>query len=219
LKTDDLWIEVTIDGESGPAVSAPVRYFFSGAAVAGRYGNYLLTEQGGPINRLAMPFGRGIRTSLSNRGTEPIDGAGLTASIQQAADEREAADFASRLRLRGTFRSDTPEAFDRTLFEQSGRGRWVGLVCDSNNGEEPMFDSLRIDGQPVDGWQPRSVDDLLGPPSQTEDFRGPLSGRQGSFAWRYLLLAPIDFEREIVATVPECASPGNRLALFYLAKP
>lgn len=46
-----------------------------------------------------------------------------------------------------------------------------------------------------------------------------MSGRQGSFAWRYLLLAPIDFEREIVATVPECTSPGNRLALFYLATP
>jgi len=219
LKTDDLWIEVTIDGESEPAVSAPVRYFFSGAAVAGRYGNYLLTDRGGAINRLAMPFGKGVRMSLSNRGTEPINGVGLTASIQQAEDEQEAAEFASRLRLRGRFRSDTPEAFDRTLFEQNGRGRWVGLVCDANEGEEPMFDSLRIDGQPVDGWLPRSVDALLGPPGQTEDFRGPLSGRQGSFAWRYLLLAPIDFERDIVATVPECASPGSRLALFYLAKP
>ncbi len=219
LKTDDLWIDVTIDGEGEPAVSAPVRYFFSSAAAVGRHGNYLLTERGGAINRLAMPFGKGIRMSLSNRGSEAVDGAGLTASIRQAADEREAADFASRLRLRGRFRSGTPEAFDRALFEQNGRGRWAGLVCDSNEGEEPMFDSLRIDGQSVDGWQPRSVDDLLGSPGQTEDYRGPLSGRQGTFAWRYLLLAPIDFEREIAATVPECTSPGARLALFYLAEP
>ena len=218
LKTDDLWIEVSIDGENEPAISAPVRYYFSGAAAAGRYGNYLLTERGGAINRLAMPFGDGIRMSLRNHGTDPIGDLALTASIQQAVDEREKKDFTSRLRLRGTFDPTPADQTSRTLFERKGRGRWVALVCDAGEGKfaDVAIDSLQIDGRPMDGWQPLSLDGLLGCPKQAEDFLGALSGRKGNLAWRYLLLAPVDFDREIVANVPEATNVGGRLALFYV---
>jgi hypothetical protein len=269
-ESDDLWIEVTVDGEREPAVAAPVRYYFSGAAVAGRYGNYLLTDREGPINRLAMPFGNGLRMSLVNRGDEPIDGVALTASIQQPVDDDQSQDFAGRLRLRGVFRAAAEDSAESTWFERKGGGRLVGLVWDTppvetseptgsqgdgaatekeetadaedkNGGEgssesdnpdekeggneasddittEPadlIIESLHIDGKPPVGWLPTAANQLLGPTSQTEDFRDLLSGRQGTFAWRYFLLAPVDFQREIVATVPEGTSPGNRLALFY----
>jgi hypothetical protein len=216
LETDDLWVEVWTDGESEPAVAAPVRYYFSGAAVAGRYGNYLLTERGGPLNRLAIPFGNGIRMSLSNRGEELIDGAGLTVSIQQPANDREAEDFANRLRLRGVFQSATDDQDDRTLFRQIGRGRWIGLVCSVGENDDTVIESLQIDGQPAANWQPADLDALLGRPGNNDEFRGPLSGRQAGLAWRYLLLSPIDFEREIVATTRESEMAGNRLALFYV---
>jgi len=216
LETNDLWFEVTIDGQPGPAVSAPVQYFFSGAAVAGRYGNYLLTERDGPIIRLAMPFGNGIQMSLSNRGEQPIEGVGLTASIQQAANKKEEADFKGRLRLRGVFQPAATEQAERTLFAQKGHGRWVGFVCSVEEAEGTVVDSLQIDGQPAKGWVPASLEDLLGRPGNTEEFRGALAGRQGGLAWRYLLLAPIGFEHKIVATVPEGTVPGGRLALFYV---
>ncbi len=285
-ESDDLWIEITVDGENEPAVVAPVRYFFSGAAVAGRYGNYLLTDRDGPINRLAMPFGNGIRMSLVNRGGEPIDGVALTASIQQPVDDGQSQDFAGRLRLRGVFRAAAEDPADNAWFEHKGRGRLVGLVWDTppartsdptggqgddavseedatskeeeaanaadhsdaekksentNGGGEPdakdnadddkgkveqpaavtdepaelTIESLRIDGKPAAGWQPVTAKDFLGQTKQTEDFRDVLSGRQGTFAWRYFLLSPVDFQREITATVPKDANPGNRLALFY----
>jgi len=220
LRADDLWIEVSIDGESEPAMSAPVRYYFSGAAVAGRYGNYLLTERGGAINRLAMPFGNGIRMSLRNQGTEPIEGVGLTVSIQQADDEQEKTNFANRLRLRGTFDPPASDETSRPLFERKGRGRLVGIVCDAGEGTfaEVAIDSFQIDGRPVDGWQPQTLEGLLGCPGQAEDFLGALSGRKGTLAWQYLLLAPIDFDREIVANVAEGTKLGGRLTLFYMSK-
>jgi hypothetical protein len=216
LETDDLWIEIWTAGESAPAVSAPIRYYFSGVAVAGGYGNYLLTERGGPINRLAIPFGNGMRMSLSNRGEEPIDGAGLTVSIQQPADNREAENFTNRLRLRGMFRAGADDQEDRTLFRQTGRGRWIGMVCGAGENDNTVIESLQIDGQPVADWQAADLDALLGRPGNSEEFRGPLSGRQAGLAWRYLLLSPVDFDREIVATAPEGDRPGSRLALFYV---
>jgi hypothetical protein len=215
LQTDELWIEIWIDGESEPAVSAPIRYFFSGAAVAGRFGNYLLTERGGPINRLAIPFGSGIQVILQNRCEQLIDDVGLTASIQRAANEQEAADFAGRLRLRGVFHSGE-EVSDLTLFRQTGRGRWAGLICGASPNETTVIDMLQIDDQPAAGWQPTGLNAWLGGPENNGPFRGPLSGRQNGLAWRYLLLAPIDFEREIVATVSENTVFGGWLALFYV---
>jgi hypothetical protein len=216
LENNDLWIEIWIDGESEPAVSTPVRYYFSGVAAAGRYGNYLLTDRGGPISRLAVPFGNGVRLSLANRGEEPIDGVGLTVSIQQPADAREAEDFNSRWRLRGVFRAGADDDGDRTLFRQTGRGRWVGLVCGAGENDTTVIESLEIDGRPVADWQPTDLAALLGRPGNSKEFRGPLSGRQAGLAWRYLLLSPLDFDREVAATAPEGKRPGNRLALFYV---
>lgn len=218
LKTDDLWIEVSIDGEEEPTISAPVRYYFSGAAIAGRYGNYVLTERGGAINRLAMPFGNGIRMSLRNHGAEPVAGVALTASIQQAADENEKTDFTNRLRLRGTFAPAAADQSNRTLFERKGSGRLVALVCDAGEGTlaDVAVDSLQVDGQPADGWQSMPLSDLLGCPNPEEDLLGASNGRKDSLGWRYFVLAPIDFEREIVASVPEGNNVGGRLALFYM---
>jgi hypothetical protein len=146
LQRDDLWIAIGVDGEAAPAVEAPVRYFFSGVAVAGRFGNYLFTERDGPISRLAIPFGDGIRMSLSNRGGESIDGVGLTASIQQATNENETRDFAGRLRLRGVFQGAAEQPAGGVWFRQKARGRCVGLVWDVSPLEPSELPAEQADG-------------------------------------------------------------------------
>ena len=49
------------------------------------------------------------------------------------------------------------------------------------------------------------------------DFCKHLSGRQGVLAWRYLLLAPVDFKKSL-ALKNGGSEVGERLAWFYLKK-
>jgi hypothetical protein len=91
----------------------------------------------------------------------------------------------------------------------------MGLVWDDANPAKPIIESLRSDGQPLQNWQPGTAADMLGRPGQTENFQDVLSGRQGTLTWRYFLLAPIDFEREITAAVAADVAPGDRMVLFY----
>ncbi len=78
-----------------------------------------------------------------------------------------------------------------------------------------IVESLEIDGNSPEGWQPVVLSEWLSYPGQTEDFRGVLSGRQENLAWRYFLLGPVDFEKGIVARVSPDSRPGKGLALFY----
>ena len=49
------------------------------------------------------------------------------------------------------------------------------------------------------------------------EVRTCLSGRHGNLAWRYLWLAPVEFQRSLVLTA-NTDNLGGRLALFYLKK-
>ncbi|MCH8047331.1 MAG: DUF2961 domain-containing protein [Planctomycetes bacterium] len=197
LASNDLWIEVRVDGQSDPAVAAPLRYYFAPLSSGGNFNNYLFTERGGQVCRLAMPFGRGIQIDLVNRGKQTIQGVGLTASIQPGKQ------FAKLMRLRGVF----VDGGEKESIRQTGSGRLIGLVAEVGK-KPPALKSLRVDGQLI-----ASPDQLLGNPIGTPNFRNMLSGQQGGLAWRYLLLAPVGFKRSIELSAE---FSGNRLALFYL---
>ncbi|MCH8922578.1 MAG: DUF1080 domain-containing protein [Planctomycetes bacterium] len=199
LANDDLWIEVRVDGQSDPALAAPLRYYYAPLASGGNFNNYLFTERGGQVCRLAMPFGRGIQIDLVNRGKQTIHGVGLTASIQPGKQ------FAKLMRLRGVF----TKAGEKKSIRQTGSGRLIGLVVAS--GEKTVtVKALRVDGQ----LSP-SPGQLLGNLTGAQNFRNMLAGRQGGLAWRYLLLAPIGFNRSIELSVEKA---GDRLALFYMKR-
>jgi hypothetical protein len=207
LENNDLWLEETVDGEPRPALSAPVRYVFP--SLTRNYDNYVLADQGGPTSFLAMPFGKGITVAVANRGGRPIPGVGLSLSVEKA-DERTGPDIAGRMRLRGVFRS--AQDGNSELINQKGSGRWVGLVYQQPHGEPTAIATLLVDGRPVDGWSAPNLDAFLG---ESGEFRRQLSGRQGPLCWRYLLLAPVDFQQSLV--LKDAGNQvGERLALFYM---
>jgi len=208
LDKDDLWLEVTVDGEREPAVSAPARYWFPGLAGQDNYPNFIMTDRGGVTNLLAMPYGDGITISATNRGKKAIGGVGVTVSVEPAAEQNRS-EIAQRMRLRGVFQ---PEG-GKQLIHQSGTGRWVGLVYRQPVGEAMGVESLLIDGQPAAGWT-GPMDGFLG---QGGDFRRCLSGRHSDLCWRYLIMEAVDFQKSLVLKGTG-DNAGARLALFYMAK-
>lgn len=209
LDNNDLWMYVTVDGEQRPALSAPVRYLFP--ALERNYDNYVLADQGGPTNMLAMPFGNGITVAVSNRGGRPIHGVGTLLSVQPATDKTRD-DILGRMRLRGVFQQARKGQDE--LINQEGAGRWVGFVYQVPQGDPTGIASLLVDGRPLDGWSAASLDALLG---GSGDFRKHLSGRKGVLCWRYLMLAPVGFRESLVLT-DGGNRVGERLTLFYLKK-
>lgn len=209
LENNDLWLEVTVDGEPRPAVAAPVRYIFP--ALTRNYENYVLADQGGPTCFLAMPFGNGMTLAAVNRGGRPIPGVGAELSVEQANDQTRP-DIVNRMRLRGVFLP--AREGNNELINRKGAGRWVGLVYQPPDGDPAGIATLLIDGRPVEGWSAAGLDPFLG---GSGDFKRQLSGRAGVLCWRYLMLAPVEFQKSLILK-----DGGNRLgerfALFYLKK-
>jgi len=209
LENNDLWLEVTADGENAPAVAAPARYWFPGLAGGGNYTNFMMVARGNVLhNMLAMPFADGITISASNHGNHPIKDVAVMISLERAAGEQ----VAGRLRLRGVFQS-AGEGNDLWV-DQKGSGRWVALVCEPPEGEPTGIAELVVDGRAREGWAAANLDTFLG--GQGE-FRAPLAGRQKGLCWRYLALAPVEF-RKSLRLKADGKKVGNRLALFYLKK-
>jgi hypothetical protein len=211
LETDDLWLEVRLDGRQEPSVATPVRFWFAGLAGEGNYPNYVLVDRGGVTNMLAMPFGAGIELSLVNRGRRPIHDVGLAVSLESAT-ENNRSDIESRLRLKAVF--EPAGADGGALAHCRGRGRWIGLVCEVPKGTAAGIQSLTIDDAAVGGWNTTDFDGFLG---HGGDFRSCLSGRRGPLVWRYLLTGPVDFQESLrlAATGPAL---GGRLAVFYIQR-
>jgi len=207
LDNDDLWLQVTVDRQKQPAVSAPARYMFP--ALTTNYPNYVLADQDGMTSMLAMPFGNGISVAVVNRGGRPIREVGIQLAVEEA-NERTRDDILKRMRLRGVFQA-ARDASDE-LISQPGTGRWIGLVYQLPEGDPAGIASLLVDGRPVEGWSAPNLDAFLGGGG---DFRKQLSGRQGVLCWRYLMLAPVNFRKSLVLK-SGANKVGPRLALFYL---
>ncbi|HWB13286.1 MAG TPA: family 16 glycoside hydrolase [Pirellulales bacterium] len=213
LADDDLWLEVTVDDESRPAIAAPARYFFPGLA-EGNYPNYVVLNREGFTNMLAMPYRSRLTIVVANRGRRPVSPVGLVVSYQPLADVDD-----PRLahRLRGTFQTATDSA-DREWAKQTGAGRFVGLVTQYGKMAAGV-DSLLIDGKPQDGWHSPDWRTILGIDPQATNERRSLTGRQGGLQWRFFLLAPPEFHELFELRATEGPRLGNRLAIFYLKSP
>lgn len=209
LANNDLWLEATVDGEPQPAISAPARYWFPLFATTNDNPHgFILVDRGGPTNMLAMPFGNGITIAAKNCGEQPIHGVGMTVSVEPATDQN-LAEIQSRMRLRGRFQpaQDGPGE----LIRQDGAGRWVALVYQQPEGETTSLESLILDGQAIEGWAAPNTDLFFG---HAGDYRRCLSGRAKDFAWRYLVMAPVEFEKSLVLQTGG-GNRGERLGLFY----
>jgi hypothetical protein len=211
LANDDLWLEVTFDGQTEPALLAPARYLYPGlAGGGGNYPNYVMVDRGGLTNLLAMPYRQGLSIAALNRGERPISGVGATVSYEPIENPDDARLTA---RLRGLFQPAASSA-SRELVVQSGRGRWIGLVAKWSPESMPGVDSLVVDGQARESWSGLSWNGFLGAADNASEIRRSLSGRRKGLAWRYLLLEPVDFQQLLVLRGSEPA--GDRLALFYI---
>ena len=214
LNNDDLWLSVTIDGESSPAISAPARFWFPGfVGGGGNYYNYVLVHRGGATNMLAMPFGDGLTVRAENRGEKAIAEVGIDLSIEKAT-EKTRTEIAGRARLRGVFMPTGSGSNE--VFRQDGSGRWAGLVLHlAEKGPITAKGNLFVDGRAADGWAGVTLDDFLG--RSDRDYRTCLSGRRQGMAWRYMLMAPVDFQKSIRL---ESSSDTlcDRLVLFYMKR-
>lgn len=212
LANDDLWLEVTVDGEAVPAIAAPARFLFP-AFVGGpsrEFSTLVMTSRDGFANLLAMPYGAGLTIAARNRGEKPIENVAVSMSVDRA----KGADYAGRMRLRGLFQ--TADSLAGDLVHQLGGGRWVSLVYEQPEGAATGIASLVLDGRDCEGWQMIDLDPFWGRPGESENYYCALSGKSGSLAWRYMLMEPVSFGESLILKPNAGDKLGSRLALFYL---
>ena len=214
LQNDDLWLEVRYDQQQKPALAAPARYFFAPICDRKKHVNYLFSVSGpGFASRFALPFGKGLTITARNQGGQPIEKLGLTASYRTAGEEQPRREYDQMLRLHGKFeQGDTVGAV-----RLDGAGRLVGLVqehADAAATEQAKIASLSIDGEPQSAWNDVSYERFLGAAQEVEVFRHALSGRVGPLTWRYLQLAPLEFDQSLTLQF-DGPAPRSRLLLYY----
>jgi hypothetical protein len=210
MESDDLWLEVTVDGETSPAISAPARYFFPGLSDGKNYQNFVVLKRNGYVNRLAMPYGAGLLIAVTNRGQKPIKDVAATLSFEPAASDNKE-EIAGHPRLRGIFQQGGASDF----VSLTSGGRLIGTVSTS----APVIESLTIDDNgPITGWSSASGNSFFGLTNSDGDERHALSGRYRGLVWRYFLAAPIDFQKSLMLKSSDSGKEGSRLALYYAKK-
>ncbi|MGD9127790.1 MAG: DUF1080 domain-containing protein [Planctomycetia bacterium] len=210
LQSDDLWIEVTVDRRSKPSISMPARFWLPAFVKQGGIYNFVFRSEFGYASHIGIPFGDGITVSLRNRGKRKVMNVGLQASV--VADETDPhGQPVGPMRLHAQY---IPAGQDTDVFfKQQGKGRLIGVVLDAPEGATPGIAQLEIDSQPVPGWAAPDMSGLLGSPRT--DFADMTSGNRDGIAWRYFLLAPLDFQKSIRLQSTTKDLPG-RVILYYL---
>ena len=210
LQSNDLWIEVTYDRESKPAISVPARFWLPALVKQDGFPNFVFRSFYGKASHIGIPFGDGITISLVNRGKRKIQNVGLEASV--VADEHDPhGQPVGPMRLHAQYvpagkKSDL-------LFDKKGKGRLVGIVLAAPKGVTPGIAKLEVDAKTVDGWASPDLASLLG--SKETNFAGMTSGNRDGMAWRYFLPAPIDFEKSIRLESTSKDLP-DRVMLYYV---
>jgi len=200
LQNDDLWLEITTDGDESPSIAAPVRYFFPGLDGGKNYQNFVVLNRDGFVNRLAMPYTQRIAFAVVNHGRRAMKDLGLTV----AYDDSYRVEKGSRSTLRGVYlRSTQPMAVEFPI-----PVRLVGIVCSERPGQPDG--EIQTSTDPVD---PYGVGrgELLGLPPDVKEVRQTLNGRSGGLAWRWWLLGP----PALSAFIEEPRTPGDRLIFYY----
>ncbi len=164
LTNDDLWIEVTVDGETSPAIAAPVRYFFPGMGTGKGYRNFVVTSKLGYTNRLAMPYAKNFSIALQNRSKRAIKDLELSTSYRSLTEPSKVKPSP----LRGRFFAGDSVS-QATPIMRSGE-RLVGCVVSPTEGADGTL------------WQ------WLELPQKPAEIRQALNGRSNGLAWRWWLL-------------------------------
>lgn len=212
LTNDDLWLQVTVDGQQRPILAAPARYLLPGLQLSNqgreRYRNFVLLDRDGYRTLLAMPYADGLQITAVNRGKQPLKDVGLQVSY---VPTRIGPNGEHRMRLHGQF----IEADDNPLIDLHGAGRLIGLVYAMGDAPLPVIETSLVDGHKSHGLMPANLRVFFNLPEKpTDDLRGALSGTLNGLAWRYLLLTPIDFRESLLVELNE-ATPADRLVLWY----
>lgn len=202
LQNDDLWIEVTVDGERSPAIEVPLRYLFPGLDQGKNYQNFAVLQREGFVNRLAMPFAQGISLAVVNRGKKAIKDLECTVAYD---DSYRPAD-GTRYQLRSALARDAGSWHLRFTDPVRLVG-WVGPELETAA-------KAKIELTPP-GDKPAATtrDELLALPP-TGEVRNTLNGRYDGLAWRWWLLGP-----PAVQAMSGDASGLGPVAVFYYALP
>lgn len=225
LAADDLWIEVSVDGEAQPALAASARYWFPGVAARKGWHNFLITADevllSGDIytNRLAIPFAAGLQVALVNRGAKAIDRLSVSTSVI-AADDPLLTTGLPKQRLRGLFVQSSPntraaegQAESDSPIALNGSARLVGIMCQSAEDAMPRIAALAIDGQPQPAWSGYPLADVPAGDAGAPLFQ-PLGGRAAGVAWHHALLTPIDCEQSLTLAIEP--RPAGSWLLYYV---
>jgi len=211
ISSNDLWLEITVDGEAFPSIACPVRMW--NAPLVGGVGHrsFLATASDGFVNRLAIPYNNGLTIAVHNRGTRTFTNVGVTASFTAVPLDAE-----STHRKRGRLKTGYAAANgNKRSIQLNGKGRLVGLIVDGDLQAKPFLSSLSIDGKPQTVWNRASLEDVFGTTASTSAGQYDLlSGQDGGMAWRYFVLAPIEFSSSLSVDFSQ-SSRMHRLLLYY----
>ncbi|MBS0208334.1 MAG: DUF1080 domain-containing protein [Planctomycetes bacterium] len=192
LQAEDLWLEITADGESAPTIAAPVRYFFPGLDQGKNYQNLVVLNKDGLFNRLAMPYVQGISFAVVNRAKR----AHKEVQLQVAYDESYRLSDGIRLPLRGFFQRGGELAHQLP----SPDARIVGLIAAENGSK-----SIEPNASPPNELMFRLP---IGQPELRETFVGSYHG----LSWRWWLTTqPLASQVRLPYSWPT----HNWLVLYY----
>lgn len=216
LADNALWLDVFVDGEAEPAISAPARLLFPNLVPengATKSSSFILTQNGsGAFNLLPIPFTNGLKIVGRNAGDKPLTGVGVEAGVNPIP-----ADRVPGVRLRGRY---VPSATPNTSWlAASGAGKLVWISMDQPSPNLGTIASVAIDEQLQPAWTGTAVASWLGRDTPQVNHVSALDGSAGPITWRHLLIDPVCFEKSIKFDLAAPPAPvGGRLALFYLAK-
>ena len=209
-----LWLDITIDGESQPAVSAPARLLFPAFTPENgdeSAGSLIMTQtEAGKFNLLAIPFTAGLKIVARNTGKTPLKQIGLEAGINPLPAEK-----ISPYRMRGTFQlgSSDPSA---PWLAAKGTGHLVWISMDAKAQNLGALSEALIDGR-QSGLSGSSLADWLGRDTPQANHNSALDGSAGPILWRHFLTDPVSFRSSLQVKLaqPQKADSGT-LALYYV---
>ncbi len=94
----------------------------------------------------------------------------------------------------------------------------MGFAYEQPEGTKTGIGVVEIDGESRDSWSMEYLDGFFGRPGEGQHYFTALAGNQENLAYRYLMLAPVNFSKSLVVRANAEDAVGARLALFYLAK-
>lgn len=214
LAQDQVWLDIFVDGDAKPAISAPLRLLlpalvpdFGGTPV----GDLMQVRKQEKYTWLwPMPCARGLKVVARNTGKETWKGISATVALLP----REVRDIPAP-RLRGLY--FRPKSGDsREWLSATGKGRLVWLSVETGDADLGAISKLLVDGQPQSAWENLPVAGWFGRDTPPMPHSSGHSGSVGPLLWKSLLIDPITFQRSLQLDVTVSPAEWQTLALYYI---